>query len=112
MKQIEGGTTNEVESSECGRMDLKVYSFSRAAERKDISRERLYVSGENKGFLSPVKKRVVALESEDILCIVESLNNYSGYLHGAIERCPDLKSADGYAVRLSFVENLIARLTQ
>lgn len=112
MEQKQDGILRDVaeESSE-EVSGLKLYDFAKAA-KKDVTRERLFVSGDSRSYIPNSKKsKVLTLEAEDVNCLVESLYNYSGYLHGAMERCPDISSANTYNVRLSFVEGLIMKLT-
>lgn len=92
---------------------VMVYNFSKYSKMQDATRERLFASGESRGFVSQAQQpRMLTLDAQEINCLVESLSNYSGYLHSAIERSADLKSANVYNVRLSFAEGLLAKLTQ
>lgn len=112
MEQEQSEVLHDIaEKSQDGVCGLKLYDFAKAT-KKDVTRERLFVSGASRSFVPACKKaKVVTLEAEDVNCLMESLYNYSGYLHGAMERCPDTSSAYTYNVRLSFVEGLILKLT-
>lgn len=90
----------------------KIYDSSKA-KYSDPTRKRVFVSGDMCSYVPPVaKSRTVTLEAEDLNCLVEGLNTYLGYLHGAMERSQDLKKAELCRARLTYVEGLIARLTQ
>ena len=101
----EGKTTNES-------AELKLFNFAEHAKSFDPSRERQFVSRSDRAgsFLSP-NMRISSLDVQEMYLIVDSLNNYCGYLHGAAERAETVKVAQMYYDKLRLVEQLIEKLT-